>query len=978
MRQYSDLSQEEQERLHQEEVDAKKKLLSEKKLRNSLDELSDKIKKSNTSSTNIQQSEITDRPKISTVPEKEIEADTVILQSPDVLLPDNETNDNDSPVVVPSSESRDDDKSSTIPDNLPTDDTVIIQPSEAIIPNLGDNDTNDQPSLSPSEQAKIDALDEQIKSNAMISKSLNDTILKLAKENREAVGNVQGSDSSYTSNLLSIQEFSDTTEKMTDHTTSLFTQLESINADARKMTKSGQRDKLNELKVIKQLSTNVQNVEQREELQKFVKMTEQSINNNTNKFSSFVSGTMNNMGDITAVISGMMDSPLLAAGAAYFGGKIKQTLTERRERKFELQEGREEQLRETRIESTSLEEEREKIIQQASKRDEPTSDNTVPNNVPAVQPISPEQSNTIIQQPVSTNTNVETVVNNSVFTDLLEEANYELITISESIKDLETKLTTNNSSSEFVSELNTLRQTESELIQKINNSIELLSITNEKTSELIVQQSQNESPSVDIVPLTNTTNENVVQVSSFDDNTDNITTIDESQNIAENNSIVPLLEEANFSLMEISDKIGTSNISDLLDELNYEMINLTERMESTVNNNSTTTNESVSQVPITVKDADVINQLTVLETMLEPLVKGREENRREREVFNERLITTLESSDKGTSKITKGSTKGGGIMGMLSGFGGFDAMISGAIGGLMTGIMSKMKMVFRGAIKLIPKLLTRVFPPVAIVATLFSGITDAVDTFSETGDIKETAMSFFGGILDFVTFGIFGKESLESLLDGVKETLGPMYDIILTPFDYVMDTIESIMDSDGSLIEKLGMGLSKLNPIAVIVDSMTKIFEQLNEYIKETMDFDVGNIIKTEFDNIVEGATNIPLIGGLFESDDIVEDKTKMVGKKSGKKTLDDIAGIYKQYDRIVENVQVDNTPIQDLQQIYMMNNVPMNRDEFSQSTQGIIEPNVESQLGNFNQNNISSVNNSTQIIAPLPTTSNRRQYQFN
>lgn len=105
-------------------------------------------------------------------------------------------------------------------------------------------------------------------------------------------------------------------------------------------------------------------------------------------------------------------------------------------------------------------------------------------------------------------------------------------------------------------------------------------------------------------------------------------------------------------------------------------------------------------------------------------------------------------------------------------------------GGILDSIMSMFSGGFTSAIKNIfsPKMLgsilKKVFLPVAIIGTLFSGIMDGWKRYQETGNFGDAIVAGLGGMLNFLTFGLFGEDTLKSLWSSVSDFLSPITDTI--------------------------------------------------------------------------------------------------------------------------------------------------------------------------------------------------------
>ena len=107
--------------------------------------------------------------------------------------------------------------------------------------------------------------------------------------------------------------------------------------------------------------------------------------------------------------------------------------------------------------------------------------------------------------------------------------------------------------------------------------------------------------------------------------------------------------------------------------------------------------------------------------------------------------------------------------------------------GLLDGIMS----IFNPANLL--KVLGKVFLITAVFAALFQGITAAFDKWKETGSLKDAIIAGLGGIVDFLTFGLFGEDSVKKMFDAVEGFVKPIIqsiaDVITSMKDWVANNI---------------------------------------------------------------------------------------------------------------------------------------------------------------------------------------------
>jgi hypothetical protein len=72
---------------------------------------------------------------------------------------------------------------------------------------------------------------------------------------------------------------------------------------------------------------------------------------------------------------------------------------------------------------------------------------------------------------------------------------------------------------------------------------------------------------------------------------------------------------------------------------------------------------------------------------------------------------------------------------------------------------------------------------------LFQGITAAFDRWKETGSIKEAIIAGLGAIVDFLSFGLFGEDSVRKLFDGVQQFLDPIINSVAGVVTSIKDWI---------------------------------------------------------------------------------------------------------------------------------------------------------------------------------------------
>ena len=111
------------------------------------------------------------------------------------------------------------------------------------------------------------------------------------------------------------------------------------------------------------------------------------------------------------------------------------------------------------------------------------------------------------------------------------------------------------------------------------------------------------------------------------------------------------------------------------------------------------------------------------------------------------------------------------------------------------GFMSGIKKLFSP--KMLGQILKKVFLPIAIIGTLFSGITDGFKKYQETGSFGEAILAGLGGMLKFLTFGLFGEDTLKSMWEAVSGFLEPITDTISSIFTGIKDFFKKIFGMGG-------------------------------------------------------------------------------------------------------------------------------------------------------------------------------------
>jgi len=141
------------------------------------------------------------------------------------------------------------------------------------------------------------------------------------------------------------------------------------------------------------------------------------------------------------------------------------------------------------------------------------------------------------------------------------------------------------------------------------------------------------------------------------------------------------------------------------------------------------------------------------------------EKKREEDLEAERL-----KGGKSSPTVEKKEDEGGGstlLAKLIEGF--FIYLFAKKLIGVLKDTFSKKNLLFA---------LKRVFLPLAIIGTLFSGITAGFKKYQETGSFSEALVTGLGGALSFLTAGFLGEDTLRTMFDSIANFFSPITDTI--------------------------------------------------------------------------------------------------------------------------------------------------------------------------------------------------------
>ena len=113
--------------------------------------------------------------------------------------------------------------------------------------------------------------------------------------------------------------------------------------------------------------------------------------------------------------------------------------------------------------------------------------------------------------------------------------------------------------------------------------------------------------------------------------------------------------------------------------------------------------------------------------------------------------------------------------------------IAGFIGGAL---IEAIKFLFNPMA--IIRLLSRLALPALIIGTIVSGIISGWKKYQETGSFVESMISYAGGMLEFLTLGLFGDDQLRNLLSLLGDVFKPVIDSVSKIFESIKGFFKNI------------------------------------------------------------------------------------------------------------------------------------------------------------------------------------------
>lgn len=140
-----------------------------------------------------------------------------------------------------------------------------------------------------------------------------------------------------------------------------------------------------------------------------------------------------------------------------------------------------------------------------------------------------------------------------------------------------------------------------------------------------------------------------------------------------------------------------------------------------------------------------------------------------------------------------------------------EGFIGSLLGPVLSGIGSALKFLFNP--KNLLKVFTKIFLPAVFVGSLIDGIYEGFKEYKKTGDIGKAIVNGVAGFLNFLTLGIFGKDTIKKVLDKASDLVGTYI------VDPIMNMVDMIKDAFMEYI---------YNPIAKAMGKIKNFFLDLS------------------------------------------------------------------------------------------------------------------------------------------------------
>ena len=172
----------------------------------------------------------------------------------------------------------------------------------------------------------------------------------------------------------------------------------------------------------------------------------------------------------------------------------------------------------------------------------------------------------------------------------------------------------------------------------------------------------------------------------------------------------------------------------------------------------------------------------------------RKQREEEEKAENDRKKLGTKKQEPGVPKPTD---EGGGFL-------------SGIFDMLKNGLFSAAKFIFNP--KNLMKVIGKLALPLLIISTLFSGITAGFEKYQETGNLGDAIVAGLGGMLKFLTFGLFDENTLKDVFESLTGVFKPVIDTISGIFDSIKGFFKNIFGDTIDVKDVSATGAKDVTP----------------------------------------------------------------------------------------------------------------------------------------------------------------------
>lgn len=195
-------------------------------------------------------------------------------------------------------------------------------------------------------------------------------------------------------------------------------------------------------------------------------------------------------------------------------------------------------------------------------------------------------------------------------------------------------------------------------------------------------------------------------------------------------------------------------------------------------------------LPGIAKDMNILRQNIVELARIERKTEEQQDLSKQGDFFKSQdaLESQLEAQKlKAQTPTSPTAVKAGGEGGAPDGKPKTGGMFGGIVDSIKDGLLGGISSVFSP--KMLIGTIGKTLAIGAILASLWKGITAGFEKWKETGSLSEAVITGLGKMLDFITFGLFGEDSLRKLIKDIGEAVEPIIDSIKETYYSMKDWI---------------------------------------------------------------------------------------------------------------------------------------------------------------------------------------------